>query len=179
MLLLLLLLCVHRCNCIVMPKLKNEYKNNHFIYRRNSFVFNDDDNITATAPMVARTYFILQMHTGTIRSTLVACATVRSMFFAFVITSCFPLISCCRWLFFAFIFLSGFFVSDAHLCLHVISNGIAHQIYAYDQRQWISPTMTSNEHDNHQCTRLMIPIADSEIAHKTAQHGTEEKKMCE
>lgn len=46
MLLLLLLLCVHRCNCIVMPKLKNEYKNNHFIYRRNSFVFNDDDNIT-------------------------------------------------------------------------------------------------------------------------------------
>lgn len=36
--------------------------------------------------------------------------------------------------------------------------------------------MTSNEHDNHQCTRLMIPIADSEIAHKTAQHGTEEKK---
>lgn len=109
MLLLLLLLCVHRCNCIVMPKLKNEYKNNHFIYRHNSFVFNDDDNITATAPMVARTRFILQMHTGTIRSTLVACATVRSMFFAFVITSCFPLISCCRWLFFAFIFLSGFF----------------------------------------------------------------------
>lgn len=103
--------------------------------------------------------------------------------FAFVLTSCFPLISCIfpvQWFLLLLLLPLNFGFTEwmlplsldsihfslllllvrccsAFVCMG-INNGITFK-YACGQRQWVSLTMTSYEHDNHQCARRLLILS--------------------